>query len=323
MAGGRRGAHPAFDRPGPGRREPDLGRHVFGRGVPHRRRRKDLGAAELRRALRLPAGGPALSRIRPVRALHRHGAGRIGPPLPAEPLRHVSQRRRRPELGVDRERPAVELRLSGGGAPAGSGAALPRAAQRRRPRPLHAGREGGGVGDARRRRDLGRQALGPAAGERLFQRAAAGAGCRPAGARGRLFRHRLGRGLRQPRRGRELGADRRAPAGDLLGRDAGDRAVSAAAATREEPAPAVVRLAPLLVTLFPAADRVVELRVSSVAEMVDALEARWPGMRDRICDSRPAIRRHINVFVDGRRAKLDAPLRAGADVFILTAVSGG
>lgn len=99
--------------------------------------------------------------------------------------------------------------------------------------------------------------------------------------------------------------------------------MSAAAATREEPAPAVVRLAPLLVTLFPAADRVVELRVSSVAEMVDALEARWPGMRDRICDSRPAIRRHINVFVDGRRAKLDAPLRAGADVFILTAVSGG
>jgi molybdopterin converting factor small subunit len=46
-------------------------------------------------------------------------------------------------------------------------------------------------------------------------------------------------------------------------------------------------------------------------------------MRDRLCDSAPAIRRHINVFVDGKRSKLNTPLRPGADVFILTAVSGG
>ena len=57
--------------------------------------------------------------------------------------------------------------------------------------------------------------------------------------------------------------------------------------------------------------------------MLDALDARWPGMRDRICDSTPAIRRHINVFVDGSGAKLDTPLAPGADVFILTAISGG
>lgn len=87
--------------------------------------------------------------------------------------------------------------------------------------------------------------------------------------------------------------------------------------------PATVRLAPLLVTLFPDASRVVELHAGSVREMVDALDERWPGMRDRICDSRPAIRRHMNVFVDGRRAKLETALRPGADVFILTAISGG
>ena len=46
-------------------------------------------------------------------------------------------------------------------------------------------------------------------------------------------------------------------------------------------------------------------------------------MRDRICDSRPAIRRHMNVFVDGERAPLDAPLREGSTVVVLTAVSGG
>jgi molybdopterin synthase sulfur carrier subunit len=99
--------------------------------------------------------------------------------------------------------------------------------------------------------------------------------------------------------------------------------MSAAPALKAEAAPAVVRLAPLLVTLFPEAERIVEIEASTVDQMVDALEARWPGMRDRICDSRPAIRRHMNVFVDGRRAKLDTPLKPGADVFILTAISGG
>ena len=56
------------------------------------------------------------------------------------------------------------------------------------------------------------------------------------------------------------------------------------------PRPVLVRLAPLLVTLFPDAERTVEISAGTVAEMIDALDARWPGMRDRICDSTPAIR---------------------------------
>ena len=57
--------------------------------------------------------------------------------------------------------------------------------------------------------------------------------------------------------------------------------------------------------------------------MVDALNERWPGMRDRICDTSPAIRKHINIFIDGERARLDTPLKPGTDVFVLTAISGG
>ena len=87
--------------------------------------------------------------------------------------------------------------------------------------------------------------------------------------------------------------------------------------------PAVVRLPLLLAALFPGADRVVEIEARTVAEMIDGLEARWPGMRDRLCDTTPAIRRHINVFVAGRRARLDTALSPGADVYVLTAVSGG
>ena len=88
-------------------------------------------------------------------------------------------------------------------------------------------------------------------------------------------------------------------------------------------APVIVRLPALLEALFPAVERRLELRVETVDELMDALEARWPGMRDRLCDSTPAIRRHINVFVDGRRGTLDSTLRPGADVFVLTAISGG
>ena len=87
--------------------------------------------------------------------------------------------------------------------------------------------------------------------------------------------------------------------------------------------PVLVRLPVLFASLFPTAERRVELVVESVGELIDALEARWPGMRDRLCDSTPAIRRHINVFVEGKRACLDTRLAQGADVFIVTAISGG
>lgn len=87
--------------------------------------------------------------------------------------------------------------------------------------------------------------------------------------------------------------------------------------------PVKVRITPVLGRLFPEAPSLVDLEVATVCELVDALEARWPGMRDRICDTRPAIRRHMNVFVNGRRATLTTALEPGADVFIITAISGG
>ncbi len=57
--------------------------------------------------------------------------------------------------------------------------------------------------------------------------------------------------------------------------------------------------------------------------LLDALDMRWPGMRDRLSDSTPRIRPHVNIFVDGDRSALDTPLRPGASVLIITAISGG
>jgi sulfur-carrier protein len=89
------------------------------------------------------------------------------------------------------------------------------------------------------------------------------------------------------------------------------------------PVPVLVVLPRLLVNLFPGSVREVAVSASTVREAIDALDARWPGMRDRLCDSRPAIRRHINVFVDGEKAALDTPLAPGTEVIIMTAISGG
>ena len=99
-------------------------------------------------------------------------------------------------------------------------------------------------------------------------------------------------------------------------------APSANAAT-ESAASVTVTLAGALTYLFPGAPRRLTVTAGSVREMVEALDADWPGMGDRIVDSTPAIRRHMNVFVDGTRAALDTPLKPGSHVFVLTAISGG
>ncbi|MDP3418453.1 MoaD/ThiS family protein [Falsiroseomonas sp.] len=84
-----------------------------------------------------------------------------------------------------------------------------------------------------------------------------------------------------------------------------------------------VLLPAALARLFPGAPRQVDLEATSVAQAIAGLEARWPGMADRICDSTPAIRRHLRIFVDGEPATLHAPLRPGAEMLVMTAMSGG
>jgi molybdopterin converting factor small subunit len=46
-------------------------------------------------------------------------------------------------------------------------------------------------------------------------------------------------------------------------------------------------------------------------------------MRDRLVEEGPRLRRHINVFVDGRPADLATPVGATATVHVIPAVSGG
>jgi len=86
---------------------------------------------------------------------------------------------------------------------------------------------------------------------------------------------------------------------------------------------AEVHLPRSLLLLFPAAERRVPVEAATVAEVIDRLDERWPGMRARLCDAGPTIREHINVFVDGDRASLDTPLGPRSVVHVIPAVSGG
>ena len=89
-------------------------------------------------------------------------------------------------------------------------------------------------------------------------------------------------------------------------------------------APSVLVVLPAaLLALFPGATAEVTLCAASVDAALAVLNLRWPGMRARLCDSRPAIRRHINVFVNGERATLATPLPPGAELVVTTAISGG
>lgn len=78
-----------------------------------------------------------------------------------------------------------------------------------------------------------------------------------------------------------------------------------------------------LIALFPAAPRHLVLDVDSVEALVRSLDARWPGMWDRLCEPGPRLREHINVFVNGERVGLFEPLSAASTVHVIPAVAGG
>ena len=62
----------------------------------------------------------------------------------------------------------------------------------------------------------------------------------------------------------------------------------------------------------------------SIAQLLEFLESRYPGMRHRIIDEQDRIRPHIRFFVNGDGVlRLDHRLRVNDEVIIVAALSGG
>jgi len=78
-----------------------------------------------------------------------------------------------------------------------------------------------------------------------------------------------------------------------------------------------------LVQLFPGSTRRVQVQAGTVRGVIDGLDQRWPGMRNRLCAPGPAIRQHIRIFVDSEQSTLDTPVAPTSEVQIVPALSGG
>jgi molybdopterin synthase sulfur carrier subunit len=78
-----------------------------------------------------------------------------------------------------------------------------------------------------------------------------------------------------------------------------------------------------LPSLFAGLPRRLEIDAETVVEVIDRLDERWPGLRDRLCEPGPALRRHIHVYVDGERATLETTLEERSRVDVIAAISGG
>lgn len=89
-----------------------------------------------------------------------------------------------------------------------------------------------------------------------------------------------------------------------------------------------VELTSHLHAFFPVlAGRELVVEASTVAEVVQRLEAMAPGFAFYVCDELGRLRRHVNVFVDEEmisdRRRLTDPVGPDARVFIAQALSGG
>jgi molybdopterin synthase sulfur carrier subunit len=86
---------------------------------------------------------------------------------------------------------------------------------------------------------------------------------------------------------------------------------------------AEVHLPRTLLPLFAGLERIVRVDADTVGGAIDALDARHPGLRDRLCEPGPTLRRHISVFVEQRRADLDSPVSESSRVDVIAAITGG
>jgi molybdopterin converting factor small subunit len=86
---------------------------------------------------------------------------------------------------------------------------------------------------------------------------------------------------------------------------------------------ATVLLPRSLLALFPGVERRHALDGVTVDEVLIALDGAAPGMRERLVEEGPRLRRHINVFVDGQPADLTTQVGPASTVHVIPAVSGG
>ncbi len=74
-------------------------------------------------------------------------------------------------------------------------------------------------------------------------------------------------------------------------------------------------------------DEVVEVQPGTVGSAIQELQARYPGIQERLVDDAGAVRRFVNVYVNEEDIRFlknqDTPLQDGDEVSIIPAIAGG
>jgi molybdopterin synthase sulfur carrier subunit len=78
---------------------------------------------------------------------------------------------------------------------------------------------------------------------------------------------------------------------------------------------------------FTAGAEAVTAEGATIGALVDDIEQRHPGIKEKICDDAGKVRRFVNIYINGDDIRflnnLDSPVKDGDEVSIVPAIAGG
>jgi len=74
-------------------------------------------------------------------------------------------------------------------------------------------------------------------------------------------------------------------------------------------------------------EEIVEVTAETIGEVIVELQARYPGIKERLVDDKGEVRRFVNVYVNEEDIRFlqnqQTPLKDGDEVSIIPAIAGG
>jgi len=66
---------------------------------------------------------------------------------------------------------------------------------------------------------------------------------------------------------------------------------------------------------------------ATIGAIVDELEGKFPGLKERLCDEHGRVRRFVNIYVNGEDIRflssLETAVKEGDEISIVPAIAGG
>jgi len=74
-------------------------------------------------------------------------------------------------------------------------------------------------------------------------------------------------------------------------------------------------------------EELVEVKAATIGDVITELQARYPGIKERLVDDNGEVRRFVNVYVNEEDIRFlqnqQTPLKDGDEISIIPAIAGG